>query len=78
MRLIFRSVDEAWDSHVDEEMGYDSVRMHSATNNTKDGLSHEELDDRYEQVMEGGESSNPFGSGSTSTKKHTSAFREAE
>ncbi|CCG80723.1 protein of unknown function [Taphrina deformans PYCC 5710] len=72
-RFAALDVDEAWDTHVDEEMGYDSVRMHD---NSRKSLTHEELDDRYDEVMDGGEPSNPFGSGSTSTKKHTSAFRE--
>lgn len=67
------SVDEAWDSHVDEEMGYDSVRMQGSQR--KDSLSREELDDRYEEVMDGGGASNPFGSGSTSVK-HQSNFKE--
>lgn len=69
-------MDEAWDSHVDEEMGYDSVRMQEQQGTLrKESLSHEELDERYEEVMEGGAVSNPFGSGSTSTK-HQSAFQE--
>lgn len=58
------SVDEAWDSHVDEEMGYDAVQLkHSAAGQQ---LSRDELDERYESVMDPqSSSSNPFGSGSS-------------
>lgn len=72
------SVDEAWDAHVDEEMGYDSVRMKDHGN--RDTLTHDELDERYDEIMDGnGESSNPFGSGSARVddSNRKSAFKES-
>lgn len=70
---MWSSVDEAWDSHVDEEMGYDSVRLQSGTQ--KEGMTHEELDDRYEEIMGDGEATttNPFDDPANNRK---SAFKE--
>lgn len=53
-------------------MGYDSVRMANTTQ--KETMTHEELDDRYEEVMGDGEgSSNPFDDPASSRR---SAFKE--
>lgn len=72
--LIRESVDEAWDSHVDEEMGYDSVRLQN--NTTKEGMTHKELDDRYEEVMGDGEEAavDPFNDPANARQ---SAFKES-
>ncbi|ORY77718.1 hypothetical protein BCR37DRAFT_119937 [Protomyces lactucae-debilis] len=89
-RFAALDVDEAWDTHVDEEMGYDQSRSKDQRLQSGRGmsgrLSHEELDDRYESVMDGGDDDerNPFGSGAydagdvSPTNDHRkSAFKEA-
>lgn len=68
--LICLSVDEAWDARVDDEMGYDGVRLQN-----KEPVSHSELDRRYDQVMEGG-SSDPFADPQNNDPSKKSLFRE--